>query len=70
MVEEKCKEPFPDDCPAELGQLINECRDFDSFQRPSAGGDNNNNDSISMFSYLSVTVGVQFTKFLTIFCLL
>uniref|UniRef100_A0A3P9CGS6 Mixed lineage kinase domain like pseudokinase n=1 Tax=Maylandia zebra TaxID=106582 RepID=A0A3P9CGS6_9CICH len=70
VLEEKCKEPLPDDCPAELGQLINECRDFDSFQRPSAGGDNNNNDSISMFSYLSVTVGVQFTKFLTIFCLL
>uniref|UniRef100_A0A3Q4I5T1 Mixed lineage kinase domain like pseudokinase n=1 Tax=Neolamprologus brichardi TaxID=32507 RepID=A0A3Q4I5T1_NEOBR len=70
VFEEKCKEPLPDDCPAELRQLINECRDFDSFQRPSAGGDNNNNDSISVFSYLSVTVGVQFTKFLTIFCLL
>ncbi|XP_005946794.1 mixed lineage kinase domain-like protein isoform X2 [Haplochromis burtoni] len=37
VLEEKCKEPLPDDCPAELGQLINECRDFDSFQRPSAG---------------------------------
>ncbi|XP_035770061.1 mixed lineage kinase domain-like protein [Neolamprologus brichardi] len=37
VFEEKCKEPLPDDCPAELRQLINECRDFDSFQRPSAG---------------------------------
>uniref|UniRef100_A0A3Q0T1F8 Mixed lineage kinase domain like pseudokinase n=1 Tax=Amphilophus citrinellus TaxID=61819 RepID=A0A3Q0T1F8_AMPCI len=38
VCEEKYQEPLPDDCPAELGQLINECRDFDSFQRPSGGG--------------------------------
>uniref|UniRef100_I3JWZ4 Tyrosine-protein kinase catalytic domain-containing protein n=1 Tax=Oreochromis niloticus TaxID=8128 RepID=I3JWZ4_ORENI len=33
----KYREQLPDDCPAELGQLINECRAYDGFQRPSAG---------------------------------
>ncbi|XP_026028224.1 mixed lineage kinase domain-like protein [Astatotilapia calliptera] len=37
VYEEKYQEPLPDDCPAELGQLINECRAYDRFQRPSAG---------------------------------
>lgn len=39
VYEEKYQEPLPDDCPAELGQLINECRAYDGFQRPSAGGE-------------------------------
>ncbi|KAM7415290.1 hypothetical protein PAMA_019899 [Pampus argenteus] len=35
---EKCQEPFPDDdCPEQLRHLINDCRSYDSFQRPSAG---------------------------------
>nr|XP_014266786.2 uncharacterized protein LOC101466611 isoform X2 [Maylandia zebra] len=37
VYEEKYQEPLPDDCPAELGQLINKCRAYDCFQRPSAG---------------------------------
>ncbi|XP_034443289.1 mixed lineage kinase domain-like protein [Hippoglossus hippoglossus] len=37
VYEEKFKEPLPDDCPDALVQLINACRDYDSFQRPSAG---------------------------------
>ncbi|XP_063344884.1 LOW QUALITY PROTEIN: mixed lineage kinase domain-like protein [Pelmatolapia mariae] len=37
VCKEKYREPLPDDCPAELGQLINECRAYDGFQRPSAG---------------------------------
>ncbi|GLD61697.1 mixed lineage kinase domain-like protein [Lates japonicus] len=35
--EEKFQEPLPDDCPEALGHLINTCRAYDSFQRPSAG---------------------------------
>uniref|UniRef100_A0A3P8T7T1 Mixed lineage kinase domain like pseudokinase n=1 Tax=Amphiprion percula TaxID=161767 RepID=A0A3P8T7T1_AMPPE len=34
---EKYQQPLPNDCPEPLGQLINACRDYDSFQRPSAG---------------------------------
>lgn len=34
---EKYIEPLPEDCPAGLGELINECRAFESFHRPSAG---------------------------------
>ncbi|KAG8012373.1 E3 ubiquitin-protein ligase RFWD3 [Nibea albiflora] len=34
---EKYQEPLPDDCPEQLGRLINDCRAFDNFQRPSAG---------------------------------
>ncbi|XP_030587542.1 mixed lineage kinase domain-like protein [Archocentrus centrarchus] len=37
VCEEKYQEPLPVDCPAELGELINACRAYDSFQRPSAG---------------------------------
>ncbi|XP_062246678.1 mixed lineage kinase domain-like protein isoform X1 [Platichthys flesus] len=37
VYEEKFKEPLPDDCPKQLADLINACRDYDSFQRPSAG---------------------------------
>uniref|UniRef100_A0A668UXS3 Protein kinase domain-containing protein n=1 Tax=Oreochromis aureus TaxID=47969 RepID=A0A668UXS3_OREAU len=37
VCKEKYREQLPDDCPAELGQLINECRAYDGFQRPSAG---------------------------------
>lgn len=32
------KEPLPDDCPKELEQLINDCRAYSDFERPSAGG--------------------------------
>ncbi|XP_018516011.1 mixed lineage kinase domain-like protein [Lates calcarifer] len=35
--EEKFQEPLPDDCPEPLGHLINACRAYDNFQRPSAG---------------------------------
>ncbi|XP_060932731.1 mixed lineage kinase domain-like protein [Limanda limanda] len=35
--EDKVKEPLSDDCPEKLADLINACRDYDSFQRPSAG---------------------------------
>ncbi|XP_076588200.1 mixed lineage kinase domain-like protein [Chaetodon auriga] len=34
---EKFQEPLPDDCPEPLEHLINACRAYDSFQRPSAG---------------------------------
>lgn len=31
-------EPLPKDCPRQLGELINACRSFDAFHRPTAGG--------------------------------
>ncbi|XP_034033228.1 mixed lineage kinase domain-like protein isoform X2 [Thalassophryne amazonica] len=34
---EKCPEPLPEDCPDALGELVNACRAFESFSRPSAG---------------------------------
>ncbi|XP_062856087.1 mixed lineage kinase domain-like protein isoform X2 [Trichomycterus rosablanca] len=37
VFEEKIKEPLPSDCPSELKKLIDDCRSFDPFQRPSAG---------------------------------
>ncbi|XP_026167124.1 mixed lineage kinase domain-like protein [Mastacembelus armatus] len=37
VCKEKFQELLPDDCPAALRDLINACRDNDSFQRPSAG---------------------------------
>ncbi|CAN9499024.1 unnamed protein product [Ophioblennius macclurei] len=37
VCEEKYQEPLPDDCPKALGELINACRVYDSFKRPSAG---------------------------------
>ncbi|XP_047451262.1 mixed lineage kinase domain-like protein isoform X2 [Mugil cephalus] len=38
VCQEKYQEPLPDDCPKALGDLINACRAYDSFERPSAGG--------------------------------
>lgn len=38
VCKEKYQEPLPDDCPKPLGELINACRAYDSFARPSAGG--------------------------------
>uniref|UniRef100_A0A4W5QHT2 Protein kinase domain-containing protein n=1 Tax=Hucho hucho TaxID=62062 RepID=A0A4W5QHT2_9TELE len=35
---EKYAEPFLEDCPQQLGELINDCRSYDSFYRPTAGG--------------------------------
>uniref|UniRef100_A0A3Q1F2K1 Mixed lineage kinase domain like pseudokinase n=1 Tax=Acanthochromis polyacanthus TaxID=80966 RepID=A0A3Q1F2K1_9TELE len=37
VCQEKYQQPLPDDCPEPLGQLINACRDYESFRRPSAG---------------------------------
>ncbi|XP_069384020.1 mixed lineage kinase domain-like protein [Paralichthys olivaceus] len=37
VYKDKFQEPLPDDCPEQLAHLINACRDYDSFQRPSAG---------------------------------
>ncbi|XP_034535296.1 mixed lineage kinase domain-like protein, partial [Notolabrus celidotus] len=37
VCKEKFVEPLPDDCPEQLGSLINACRAYDSFKRPSAG---------------------------------
>nr|XP_040018983.1 mixed lineage kinase domain-like protein [Gasterosteus aculeatus aculeatus]XP_040018984.1 mixed lineage kinase domain-like protein [Gasterosteus aculeatus aculeatus] len=34
---EKFKEELPSDCPEELARLIDDCRDYDQFCRPSAG---------------------------------
>ncbi|XP_020787832.1 mixed lineage kinase domain-like protein [Boleophthalmus pectinirostris] len=34
---EKYMEPLPEDCPKALGDLINACRAYESFHRPSAG---------------------------------
>ncbi|KAL4642106.1 mixed lineage kinase domain-like protein-like [Arapaima gigas] len=34
---EKTMEPLPDDCPKNLGSLINTCRAYDPFHRPTAG---------------------------------
>lgn len=38
VCKEKFKEMLPEDCPESLGDLINACRAYDNFQRPSAGG--------------------------------
>lgn len=35
---EKVMEPLPTDCPQQLKELINACRSFEPFQRPTAGG--------------------------------
>lgn len=35
---EKVIEQLPDDCPSQVKELINGCRSFEPFQRPSAGG--------------------------------
>ncbi|XP_073328416.1 mixed lineage kinase domain-like protein [Pagrus major] len=37
VCKEKYQEPLPDDCPKPLGDLINTCRAYKSFHRPSAG---------------------------------
>ncbi|XP_026220325.1 mixed lineage kinase domain-like protein [Anabas testudineus] len=37
VCKEKFQEPLPDDCPAPLKDLIDACRAYDSFQRPTAG---------------------------------
>ncbi|XP_038662909.1 mixed lineage kinase domain-like protein [Scyliorhinus canicula] len=37
VYEERFLEPLPDDCPRDLVELINECRAFEPFERPSAG---------------------------------
>ncbi|KAM8750441.1 mixed lineage kinase domain-like protein isoform 1-T3 [Acanthopagrus schlegelii] len=37
VCEEKFQEPLPEDCPEQLGNLINACRAYESFKRPSAG---------------------------------
>ncbi|XP_066505784.1 mixed lineage kinase domain-like protein [Hoplias malabaricus] len=34
---EKVMEPLPNDCPPQLGELINACRSYETFHRPSAG---------------------------------
>lgn len=38
VYKEKFQEPLPDNCPEALKKLIDVCRAYDSFQRPSAGG--------------------------------
>lgn len=35
---EKVMEPLPTDCPKKLKELINACRSFEPFLRPTAGG--------------------------------
>uniref|UniRef100_A0AAZ3SHW6 Protein kinase domain-containing protein n=1 Tax=Oncorhynchus tshawytscha TaxID=74940 RepID=A0AAZ3SHW6_ONCTS len=35
---DKYTEPLPEDSPKQLGELINACRSYDSFHRPTAGG--------------------------------
>ncbi|XP_041693032.1 mixed lineage kinase domain-like protein [Coregonus clupeaformis] len=37
VCEDKYTEPLPEGCPKQLGELINDCRSYDSFQRPTAG---------------------------------
>ncbi|GCB81916.1 hypothetical protein scyTo_0021912, partial [Scyliorhinus torazame] len=37
VYEKRFLEPLPDDCPRDLVELINECRAFEPFERPSAG---------------------------------
>ncbi|CAK6983915.1 mixed lineage kinase domain-like protein, partial [Scomber scombrus] len=37
VFKERYQEPLPADCPEALGCLINACRSYESFQRPSAG---------------------------------
>ncbi|XP_031657216.1 mixed lineage kinase domain-like protein isoform X1 [Oncorhynchus kisutch] len=37
VCKDKYTEPLPEDCPKQLGELINDCRSYDSFQRPTAG---------------------------------
>lgn len=38
---EKVMEPLPPDCPKDLSELIDACRSFEPFQRPTAGGNIN-----------------------------
>uniref|UniRef100_A0A3B5N0C5 Protein kinase domain-containing protein n=1 Tax=Xiphophorus couchianus TaxID=32473 RepID=A0A3B5N0C5_9TELE len=38
VCEEKYQEPLPADCPESLGEMINACRAYESYHRPSAGG--------------------------------
>ena len=38
VCEDKLGEPLPEDCPKQLRELINACRSYDSFHRPTAGG--------------------------------
>uniref|UniRef100_A0A3B5MSP2 Protein kinase domain-containing protein n=1 Tax=Xiphophorus couchianus TaxID=32473 RepID=A0A3B5MSP2_9TELE len=37
VCEEKYQEPLPADCPESLGEMINACRAYESYHRPSAG---------------------------------
>ncbi|XP_067906038.1 mixed lineage kinase domain-like protein isoform X2 [Heterodontus francisci] len=37
VCKDKFREPLPDDCPQDLVELIDECRAFEPFERPSAG---------------------------------
>uniref|UniRef100_A0A8C8IYR4 Protein kinase domain-containing protein n=1 Tax=Oncorhynchus tshawytscha TaxID=74940 RepID=A0A8C8IYR4_ONCTS len=37
VCKDKYTEPLPEDCPQLLGELINNCRSYDSFYRPTAG---------------------------------
>uniref|UniRef100_A0A3Q2DQL0 Mixed lineage kinase domain like pseudokinase n=1 Tax=Cyprinodon variegatus TaxID=28743 RepID=A0A3Q2DQL0_CYPVA len=39
VFEEKYQEPLPADCPESLGELITDCRAYESSERPSAGVD-------------------------------
>lgn len=38
VCKEQYIEPLPEDCPEALGELINACRAYEDFHRPSAGG--------------------------------
>ncbi|KAL0968107.1 hypothetical protein UPYG_G00262500 [Umbra pygmaea] len=37
VYKDRCNEPLPEDCPKPLAELINACRSYDSFFRPTAG---------------------------------
>uniref|UniRef100_A0A3P8ZML1 Protein kinase domain-containing protein n=1 Tax=Esox lucius TaxID=8010 RepID=A0A3P8ZML1_ESOLU len=37
VCEERRNEPLPEDCPETLGELINACRSYDGFSRPTSG---------------------------------
>lgn len=51
MCKDKFQEPLPDDCPEALRHLIDACRAYDSFQRPSAGGKYNLCHMLSLGRY-------------------
>lgn len=48
-------EPLPPDCPEQLSELINACRSFEPFLRPTAGGKINEHIKKELVNSLKIT---------------